>query len=48
MIERNGLSSFAVRKQEEEQQRKQQRIDFALNNIPAVSTQFTRPINKGL
>ena len=34
MIERNGLSSFAVRKQEEERQRKQQRIDFALKNIP--------------
>ena len=48
MIDRNGLSSFAVRKPEEEQQRKQQRIDFALNNIPAVSTQVTRPNSKGL
>ena len=39
MIERNGLSSFAVRKQEEERQRKQQRIDFALKSIPEVATQ---------
>ena len=39
MIERNGLSSFAVRKQEEERQRKQQRIDFALKSIPEFATQ---------
>ena len=39
MIDRNGLSSFAVRRQEEERQRKQQRIDFALKSIPEVATQ---------
>ena len=39
MIERNGLSAFAVRKQQEERNRKQQRIDHALKNIPEVATQ---------
>ena len=48
MIDRNGLSSFAVRKQEEERKRQQQRIDFALSNIPAVATQVIRPNSKGL
>ena len=39
MIERNGLSAVAVRKQQEELNRKQQRIDHALKNIPEVATQ---------
>ena len=38
MIERNGLSSVAVRQQEEERRRRQQRIDFALRNEPNTST----------
>ena len=38
MIDRNGLSSLAVRKQEEERKRRQQRIDFALRNEPNNST----------
>ena len=38
MIDRNGLSSLAVRQQEEERKRRQQRIDFALRNEPNTST----------
>ena len=38
MIERNGLSSVAVRQQEEERKRRQQRLDFVLKNEPNSST----------
>ena len=38
MIDRNGLSPVAIRQQEEERKRKQQRIDFALRNMPENAT----------
>ena len=38
MIDRNGLSPVAIRQQEEERKRKQQRIDFALRNMPGNAT----------
>ena len=42
MIDRNGLSSLAVRQQEEERKRRQQRIDFALRNEPNNSTSVAK------
>ena len=38
MIDRNGLSTVAIRKQEEQRKRQQQRIDYALSKMPINST----------
>ena len=38
MIDRNGLSTVAVRKQEEQRKRQQQRIDYALSKMPGTAT----------
>ena len=38
MIERNGLSTVAIRKQEEQRKRQQQRIDYTLSKMPVNAT----------
>ena len=38
MIDRNGLSTVAIKKQEEQRKRQQQRIDYALSNMPGNAT----------
>ena len=38
MIDRNGLSTVAIRKQEEQRKRQQQRIDYALSKMPVNAT----------
>ena len=38
MIDRNVLSTVAIRKQEEQRKRQQQRIDYALSKMPVNAT----------